>query len=302
LKSRVDNCYHWAKRIQAFAPLVAIAVETVRFDTQLMQNPEISSIEYQQGTLVGYEIREYLLEKFNRTCVYCGAKDVPFQVEHVRSKRRSGSNRVSNLAISCESCNQEKDTRDVREFLAGKPDILKTLLAQTKAPLHDAAAVNATRYAIGNALKTLGLPVTFWSGGRTKHNRSQQNYPKAHWIDAACVGETGRAVRLTPTQTPLQIKAAGRGSRQMCRMDRFGFPRTSAKGAKTVRGFRTGDMVRADVPSGKKAGTHIGRVAVRISGSFNITTTAATVQGISHKHCRLIHRADGYGYSTQASA
>jgi hypothetical protein len=61
-------------------------------------------------------------------------------------------------------------------------------------------------------------------------------------------------------------------------------------------------MVRARVPSGKKAGVHAGRVAVRASGSFNIQTPAGVVQGISHKHCRVLMRGDGYAYSTTSSA
>ena len=71
---------------------------------------------------------------------------------------------------------------------------------------------------------------------------------------------------------------------------------------KSVHGFRTGDMVRALVPSGKKAGVHTGRVAVRARGSFNIQTPAGVVQGISHKHCRVLMRGDGYAYSKTSSA
>jgi hypothetical protein len=70
---------------------------------------------------------------------------------------------------------------------------------------------------------------------------------------------------------------------------------TSAKGPRSVKGFRTGDLVRATVTSGKKLGCYEGRVAVRSSGSFNVTTGAGTIQGISHRYCRVIHRADGYG-------
>jgi hypothetical protein len=80
-------------------------------------------------------------------------------------------------------------------------------------------------------------------------------------------------------------------------MDRYGFPRTSAKRFKRVKGFQTGDMVKAVVPTGKKAGVYIGRVAVRTSGSFNITTEKGTVQGISYKYRRLLQRIDGYQYS-----
>ena len=67
--------------------------------------------------------------------------------------------------------------------------------------------------------------------------------------------------------------------------------------AKQHFGFRTGDIVRACVPAGKRAGSYQGRVAVRASGSFNIQTAHGTVQGISHRHCRILQRADGYSYS-----
>jgi hypothetical protein len=83
----------------------------------------------------------------------------------------------------------------------------------------------------------------------------------------------------------------------MCHVDRFGFPRTSARRFKRVKGFQTGDMVKAVVPTEKKAGVYVGRVSVRTSGSFNITTENGTVQGISYKHCRLLQRMDGYQYS-----
>jgi hypothetical protein len=115
-------------------------------------------------------------------------------------------------------------------------------LAQAKKPLKDAAAVNATRWATGNALKSFGIPVRFSSGGRTQYNRSIQGYSKDHWIDAACVGDTGECVRIPTNMTPLHLTATGRGSRQMCRVDRYGFPRTSAKRFKRVKGFQTGDM------------------------------------------------------------
>jgi len=301
LNSRVDNCFYLARRLMTLAPIGSIAVETVRFDQQKIENPEISGVEYQRGTLFGFELKEYLLEKWNRICAYCGKTGVPLEIEHVVAKRNGGTNRVSNLVMSCRECNEKKKQQPIREFLQDKPALLAKILAQLKRPLKDAAAVNSTRYAIGDRLKEFGLPVSIWSGGRTKYNRTEQQYPKAHWIDAACVGDNGNVVRLDPTMPALQIKATGRGSRQMCRMDRFGFPRTSAKGLRLVKGFKTGDLVKAIVPSGKKQGTHIGRVAVRSNGSFNISTTTETVQGIGYKYCRRLHIADGYHYQQQSA-
>ena len=79
-------------------------------------------------------------------------------------------------------------------------------------------------------------------------------------------------------------------------MDKFGFPRAKPKQAKRVRGYQTGDLVRAVVTKGKKTGTYVGKVAVRSSGSFNITTAHGVVQGISYRSCTPIHRGDGYRY------
>jgi len=63
-----------------------------------------------------------------------------------------------------------------------------------------------------------------------------------------------------------------------------------------VKGFKTGDMVRAVVTTGTKQGVYLGRVAVRASGSFNITTSTRTIPGIHSRFCRHLHRADGYTY------
>ena len=83
----------------------------------------------------------------------------------------------------------------------------------------------------------------------------------------------------------------------MCRVDRYGFPRTSAKASKTVEGFQTGDMVKAIVPNGLKQGEYLGRVIIKSSGYFDIKTKNGLAQNIRYKYCRLIQRGDGYSYS-----
>jgi hypothetical protein len=108
-------------------------------------------------------------------------------------------------------------------------------------------------------------------------------------------------VLIVKNVVPLLITATGHGSRLMCRPDRYGFPRTNAKGNKKVKGFQTGDIIKAIVTTGTKQGTYIGRVAVRSTGSFNIVMPNQTVQGISHRFCQMVHHADGYSY-TKGSA
>ena len=143
-----------------------------------------------------------------------------------------------------------------------------------------------------------GLAVETASGGRTKFNRNQLGIPKTHALDAACVSEiTG----ITGWQKPtLRLKAMGRGSYQRTRLDQFGCVRGYLTRSKNIQGFQTGDQVKAIVPKGKKAGCRVGRVAVRASGSFNIQTSNGLVQGVSHKHCTVVQRGDGYGYQQVA--
>lgn len=290
LQSRVDNLRNWLVKLYRFAPITHIAMELVRFDTQKMENAEISGVEYQQGELLGYEVREYLLEKFNRTCVYCGQRNVPLQIEHITPKSRGGSNRIGNLAIACQECNQRKGSQTAEEF--GYPKVQ----AKAKKLLRSAAMMNITRWKIFDMFKETELPVSIGTGGMTKYNRARQNYPKLNCIDAACIGESGMDVFIHPDIQPLLIKAMERGSRQMCKVNKYGFPRTSAKKFKRVEGFQTGDMVKAIVPCGKYAGTHVGRVAVRSTGSFDIKTATGKVT-VSHKYCSIIHRLDGYQYT-----
>ena len=298
LRHRVDTTMAWVARLQRWAPIEAISSELVRFDTQALQNPELDGIEYQQGALFGYELREYLLEKWGRQCAYCDTEDVPLQVEHMHAKARGGTNRASNLTLACGCCNRKKGARSIEEFLAKDPNRLARILDQAKRPLKDAATVNATRWALAGALKATGLPVELASGGRTKFNRSTFGIPKTHALDAACVGQVDAI--LGWVKPALTVKCTGRGSYQRTRLDKFGFPRGYLMRSKRVHGFGTGDMVRADVPKGIKAGTHAGRVAVRATGSFNIQTRRdgifGVVQGISHKYCRVVQRNDGYGY------
>lgn len=292
LASRIGNIKTWFTRLCRLASIAAFSQEVVKFDTQLLENPEMSGIEYQQGTLAGYELRAYLLEKWGRQCAYCKGKDVPLQVEHLTPKARGGSDRVSNLTLACEPCNQRKGTQTAREF--GYPE----LQAQAKLPLRDAAAVNATRWALFRCLKAIGLPVEVGTGGRTKWNRIVRNLPKSHWIDAACVGASTPPMLQVASVHPLRIRAMGRQRRQMCLMDTYGFPRTRAKGPRLVRGFQTGDLVRAVVPGTlKRAGTYVGRVAVKANGSFTITAAQGTVSDIPYRFCQKLHSNDGYHYN-----
>jgi 5-methylcytosine-specific restriction endonuclease McrA len=295
LKHRVLTTNTWVTRLCKFAPITFIVQELVRFDLQQLENPEISGIEYQQGELAGYEVREYLLNKWSRKCSYCEVENVPLQVEHIHAIGKGGTNKISNLCLACEKCNQKKGTQDVKLFLAKKPELLKKILDQAKRPLKDAAAVNSTRWSLFNSLKSFGLPITTGSGGLTKFNRTRLNLPKTHWIDAACVG-TLETLKILTTKI-LTAKSTGHGCRRMCRINKYGFPCTVPK--QSFKHVSTGDIVKVELHSYRKnisSGVYTGRVKTPTDKGCEVVINGFRVGFSTMKDVIKIHRNDGYCY------
>jgi 5-methylcytosine-specific restriction endonuclease McrA len=291
----------WVKRISRIAHVTTLSQELVRFDLQKLEQPGIEGLMYQQGTLAGYELREWLLEKWQRMCAYCGATGLPLQVEHIVARARGGTDRLSNLCLACEPCNMKKGTQDIRLFLKEQPERLARVLAQAQAPLKGATAINATRWHLFERLKETGLPLEIGSGGRTKYNRCVRGLPKTHWLDAACVGSSTPEHLHTADVVPLLITATGRGHRRMCNTNKLGFPISHRKRHRRYFGLQTGDQVRAVVPEGfATSGTHVGRVLVRASGYFDITTQLGRVAGVPYRFCHPTGRNDGYRYTKGA--
>lgn len=294
LRHRVDTAVSWVDRLARWAPVRAVHVERVAFDTHAISaGKPLERAEYQHGTLHGTEVREYLLAKFGRACSYCGEMGVPLNIDHIRPRSKGGSDRISNLTLACIPCNQAKDNRPVEEFAPTRSD---AILKRAKAPLRDAAAVNATRWTLWRALDAR-FPTHTASGGRTKWNRTRCGLPKTHTLDALAVGKLDTVTETV--RTVLVIGAMGRGRYQRTKPDRHGFPRLRSARAKRFFGYATGDLVQAVVPSGKRTGTHTGRVAVRAKGNFDIHTAYGRQAGIHHRHVRLLQRADGYAYTLQ---
>lgn len=318
LEARIDQTQSAVTQLRQLLPITAISTEHGKFDTQLLQNPDIASVEYQRGELFGYEVKEYLLEKWQRKCAYCGATDVPLQIEHVVPKNPArgpkGTDRVSNLTIACQPCNQAKGNqlpeawlpklkRSQREIDQRRAENLPKLLEDLKRPLQDAAMMNATRWALYERLKRTGLPVECGTGARTKKQRVEHGLPKTHYYDACCVGASTPATLRIDLAYVAVWSAVGRGTRKVCNIDRWGFPVSHRKQKKNHFGFQTGDWVVAEVPEGQYAGHWIGRVAVRAKGYFDLRDgySKRLCQGISWKHFRVLQRGDGWQYENVAA-
>ena len=294
LRHRVDTTISWIKRLSRWCPVTELAVERVKFDLQKLRNPEITGVQYQQGTLFGYEVREYLLEKWQRQCAYCGTDQVTrFEIDHFIPRAHGGSDAVSNLVLSCRPCNQAKGRLHAEVFLAHDPVRLMRIQKQIKTPLHDAAAVNSTRNTLFTALLHTGLPVMAGTGGQTKYNRVRLGIPKTHALDAACVGEVSTIHDWV--RPHLAVKCTGRGRYARTLTDKYGFPRSRCARSKYAYGYQTGDLVRVNKPSWPKS--KIGRLVVRQRGGF-VLDDGAVAHSTTWRQCARLQRADGYSYST----
>lgn len=199
IRHKVETTKNFIAFLMKYLPISEIIIETAKFDTQKLQNPEISGIEYQQGELQGYEIREYLLEKYGRTCVYCKKSNIPLEIEHILPKSKGGSDRVSNLTIACHKCNQDKGNMTAEEF--GYPEVQK----QAKKPLKSTAFMNIVRKILVYELRNdINIPISTTYGYITKHNRIKYNIEKSHFNDAFAIAGGTNQERCRPyfaTQT-----------------------------------------------------------------------------------------------------
>ena len=178
LEHKLQSHIRLVEQLKRLLPITKVIVEVASFDTQKMQNPEISGVKYQQGELQGYEVREYLLEKWHRKCAYCKKTGVPLEVEHIIPIVRGGSSRVSNLTMSCHDCNQKKGSKTAEEF--GYPEIQE----QAKESLRAPAFMNSIRWKLVNLL---GCKWTY--GYITKYKRIKLGLEKSHANDAFVIAK-----------------------------------------------------------------------------------------------------------------
>lgn len=283
LRSKAEATIKAVRLISCLLPVKQVKVEIGSFDTQRMQDPDIAGVQYQQGTLFGYLVRVYLLQKWQYRCCYCGATGIPLQVEHLVPRGRGGSNRISNLALACKPCNVKKGTQTAQEF--GFPHIQ----AQAKVPLKDAAHVSSIKTAVVNGLRTrfgsAQVGITF--GYETSYKRLQVlHVPKSHAHDAVAI-----ACALDETVTTLPIvshmRCVPRGSYQLFNGKRS---EHTVSAPKNVLGWKSYELVEAKGQVGYIGGR-------RLKGSFvvkDVMTGKPILEVTPRKLRRLARPTQGW--------
>ena len=293
-------------------PIQRTRVEYLRFDTQLMQNPDIRGAEYQHGTLQGWQLRHYIMARDHWQCQYCdrpGTEKRPLTLDHVIPESKDGPTVVGNLVAACKQCNTRKSSQPLADFLTKDPERMARIQQQVDQLLHltSAGHLNSVMPAMLRVLEANGLPVTICDGASTAYSRHQLGIPKTHVNDAACLDLPNE---VTNTSSPATVlKRQRRHSRQSINCDAKGSPDSKelpgysrlpkstqgyttppahSRGPRRLHGIRTGDIVRIKHQSGH---TFTGRatlalkdqrVTIRSKGQPTVTAKPSQARLVAH--------------------
>ena len=290
--------------LQLMYPVTMIRIERNKFDPQLMMNPNIQGIEYKRGTLFGWQVRAYILDRDQGRCVYCRRSKVRLELDHVRP-RATGSDRVDNLVACCRDCNIKKANRPIEQFLADQPDLLERISKRLKrSALASATHMNAVLPALIEDLRATGLQVYLTDAASVSWTRQQLNVRKTHCYDAVLQGRDFQTVESLPSLV-LKLQPRNGRSKQKANVDRHGTPvgrpfRNQQKLPRHLRqhhpaaghsdrhqryshlNISTGDTIVLD----HQAGQSIGRAVIKVRG----TRIAVSKQSAIIANARIIAR------------
>ena len=301
----------WLDTFHHRGPVTGACIETARFDTQRMQDPEVQGNGYQQGTLAGTHIRTFVRLRDRARCRYCDAPswlgNLRFTLDHVHSRARGGSDRPSNLVWCCEPCNQAKGKMHIEEFLANNPERLKAVLAQRQPPLAAATHTAWLASSIVRAVAEQGLILRTTTGADTAFMRRVQQVPKTHANDAAFAGADEHRP-ITGLRHSETWRPTGHGRRKQAKSTKGETYRQwrhrqpteraqhrapgHARPGRTVAAVRSGDVVRIKLRTGS-----------RVTGAAKVTASARRVsvktngrtQGTSDPgRIRVLRRKSGW--------
>lgn len=251
VRYKVDAHIRVIDNVCSILPISRIVVEVAQFDTQKINNPEISGKEYQEGDQLGFwNVREYVLARDGHKCQYCKgkSKDSILNVHHIES-RKTGGDSPSNLITLCETCHKEYHKGNIK------------LKVKRGTSLRDAAAMGIMKWKLFDKLKSLYPNVSMTFGYITKHNRIKHEIKKSHISDAFVISKNFEAKR---PGYYFKEKLVRRHNRQIHKMKILkGGKKKMNQAPFKVFGFRLFDKVEFQ-------GNEYFIYARRLSGYFNI--------------------------------
>jgi len=303
--NRAESILNDIHKLSQTLPISKIVVEIASFDTQKMANALTEGVEYQHGTLFGYEVKQYLLTVHKHKCAYCdGLSDDPIlQIEHIYPKSKGGTDKVSNLTISCRVCNDAKGSLILEQWervLRSSPceinekrlkniPALKRQSKLKKGFQYSALTQSYKNYLLSELRKDFTIEVTF--GTTTKYRRNQLDLPKSQINDALVIASEGELFRM-PQWYMLERQVKSRYPHDYISPPKKGQPIVKYKRQLEMFGFRLWDKVKCNH---SKLGDVVGYIqGRRSSGSFAIASLDGEllIGGISYKKLELMQPAN----------
>ena len=287
VRQKVDCHNHWILKLCNFLPIKKITVETAQFDTQLLKTQEQGlplpqGTDYQKGEQLGFwNVREYVLFRDGHKCQCCKgkSKDIKLNVHHIES-RKTGGDAPNNLITLCSECHAK--------YHRGEIELPNT--ARRGTSLRDATQMGIMRKALFNRLnEEIGseIPCFETYGYITKSTRSKYGLPKAHTIDARCIGGNPCACSDGKYLIIRKLRANNRQLHHATIMP--GGKRRNNQAPREVRGFRLMDSVEYAYRECFLSGR-------RVSGSFSVANITGKVlaDSASYKKLTLKHHNNTY--------
>ena len=267
--------------VRKFLPVAKIRVELGKFDSQKIANPAISGVEYQQGTLAGWEnLKAYAKWRDGQKCRSCGksAKDVArLEVHHVRRRTDGGSDTPDNVVTLCHECH-EAHHQGIRKLKLKRPPVHR----------NEAHMNSMQKYIREEVLRNfdyLGIRIGFTYGYETAIGRREHNIEKSHANDAFCIAQNFYARR--NGYNHYFHRHVRRHNRQLHKTTILkGGYRKANQAPKYVKGFRLFDGVRY-------MGVDCFVFGRRASGKFDIRRLDGTriSAGVSYKRLKPLTKS-----------
>ena len=224
LRSKAESTISEVHAIATILPVDKVRVEIAKFDTQKLQNLEISGKEYQEGRMAGYDnVRAYVFERDKYTCQICKKKLGILETHHIIQRKDGGSDRPDNLTTVHEECH--------KKFHAGE---LKHTFRKPRQYRAETQVTILKNVIVAELEKHFKVEITY--GYITKGNRLNLGLEKTHYNDAIAiaVGNNHDSVE-HPASIYLHVRRPGgnyrlyKGSngqtKNQCAKELFGFKR-----------------------------------------------------------------------------
>lgn len=241
IKSKVDSTVKVVKQLSKILPISKVVVEIAKFDTQKLQNPHISGVEYQRGVTADYDnLRAYVFERDNYLCQICKKKKGILQTHHIKQRKDGGADSPNNLITLHKDCHEQ--------FHKG---LIQHKFSKTKSYKMETQVTIIKDFIIKELQKDFNVETTY--GYITKRNRMRLNLPKSHCFDAVAICNPKKVDRINLLHQRVCIP---HGRYQLCKGSRGEQKLTTGK----IFGYNQWDKI--------KIGNQIGFIKGRRSSGF----------------------------------